>query len=388
MIPYGRQSISAEDIDAAVEVLRSDFLTQGPCVPAFERALAERVGARYAVAVNSATSALHLACLALGVGPGDRVWTSPITFVATANCARYCGAEVSFVDIEPSTGNLCPQVLAARLQNAEREGALPQVIIAVHLAGQPCDMHAIHALAQRYGIKVIEDASHAVGGLYQQEPVGSGRYSDITVFSFHPVKVMTTGEGGAAVTNQEALAQTMSRLRSHGIDREPEQCRYPVDGPWYYEQQALGFNYRMTDIQAALGLSQLKRLDEFIAQRKGLAERYTSALADLPIQPLSQNSDRSSAWHLYVVRLPWVRSMQAKRDCVETLRQAGIGVQVHYIPVYRQPYYRERIQEGDGACPEAEAYYHEALSLPLFPGLTESEQDQVIGALHQVAENA
>lgn len=383
MIPYGRQDITQADIDAVVEVLKSDFLTQGPLVPRFEQAVATYTGAEYAVAVNSATSALHLACLALGLGPGDVLWTSPITFVASANCARYCGADVDFVDIDPRTYNLCPQALEQKLIEAERAGRLPKIVVPVHLAGQPCDMAAIHALAQRYGFRIVEDASHAIGARYRGEPVGNCRYSDITVFSFHPVKIITTAEGGMALTNDAALAERLALLRSHGITREPEEMTHEPDGPWYYQQIDLGFNYRMTELQAALGLSQLERLDVFVAQRAKLAQQYDELLAGLPVVTPWQHPDGASAWHLYVVRLQLDGLPLNHRQVFEALREQGIGVNLHYIPVHTQPYYR-RLGFGSGDFPIAEAYYAEAISLPLYPTLPESDQMRVVSALRRV----
>lgn len=383
MIPYGRQDITQADIDAVVEVLKSDFLTQGPLVPRFEQAVATYTGAEYAVAVNSATSALHLACLALGLGPGDVLWTSPITFVASANCARYCGADVDFVDIDPRTYNLCPQALEQKLIEAERRGRLPKIVVPVHLAGQPCDMAAIHALAQRYGFRIVEDASHAIGARYRGEPVGNCRYSDITVFSFHPVKIITTAEGGMALTNDAALAEKMALLRSHGITREPEEMTHEPDGPWYYQQIDLGFNYRMTELQAALGLSQLERLDVYVAQRAKLAQQYDELLAGLPVVTPWQHPDGASAWHLYVVRLQLDGLPLNHRQVFEALREQGIGVNLHYIPVHTQPYYR-RLGFGSGDFPIAEAYYAEAISLPLYPTLPESDQMRVVSALRRV----
>ena len=382
MIPYGRQSINPNDIDAVVQVLRSDFLTQGPMVPRFEQAVAEYCGAVHAVAVNSATSALHLACLALGVGPGDWVWTSPVTFVASANCARYCGADVGFVDIDPTTYNLSAVRLAEKLKQAERTGRLPKAVIPVHLTGQSCDMVSIYALAQQYGFRVIEDASHAIGGQYRGEPIGNGRYSDITVFSFHPVKIITTGEGGMALTNDAELAQQMSRLRTHGITRDPEEMTHAPDGPWYYQQIELGFNYRMTDIQAALGLSQLQRLEEFLTRRHAIAARYHELLKDLPLVTPWQHEGGYSAWHLYVVRLELEQIRQTHRQVFESLRGAGIGVNLHYIPIYRQPYY-ENMGFNLAVYPESERYYAEAISLPMYPDMTEVQQDQVIAALRE-----
>ena len=380
MIPYGRQDISETDIQAVVDVLRSDFLTQGPAVPAFEKAVADYCGAGHAVTVNSATSALHIACLALGVGKGDIVWTSPITFVASANCALYCGADVDFVDIDPRTYNLSTERLAEKLAQAEKSGRLPKVVIPVHLCGQPCDMAGIHALSQRYGFKIIEDASHAIGGKYKGEPIGNCRYSDITVFSFHPVKIITTGEGGMALTNNENLAKRIQLLRSHGITREAGEMTHAPEGPWYYQQIELGFNYRMTDIQAALGLSQMRRLDEFVAKRHAIAKRYEQLLADLPVITPWQNADSYSGLHLYVIRLRLAEIGKTHRQVFEALRAAGIGVNLHYIPVYRQPYYEDMGFKA-GYCPEAERYYAEAISLPMYPNLTEAQQDKVIESL-------
>ncbi|RLQ22221.1 UDP-4-amino-4,6-dideoxy-N-acetyl-beta-L-altrosamine transaminase [Seongchinamella sediminis] len=382
MIPYGRQCIEQSDIDAVVEVLHSDFLTQGPKVPAFEGAVADRVNARYGFAVNSATSALHLACLALGVGPGDRVWTSPNTFVASANCALYCGATVDFVDIDPWTYNMCAETLAEQLQRAQAEGCLPKVVIPVHFAGQSCDMAEIHALSAQYGFSIIEDASHAIGASYRGEPVGCGRFSDITVFSFHPVKIITTAEGGLTVTNSEKLAQTMALLRSQGVTRDEALMTEAAHGPWYYQQIELGFNYRMTDIQAALGLSQLGRLDQYLSRRHQLASRYDQAFADLPLTCPWQHPDSVTAYHLYPVRIPG-REGCGRKEVFQQLRQAGIGVNVHYIPVHLQPYYR-RLGFAPGDFPEAEKYYSEAISLPLFPALGEDEQDAVIAAVREV----
>jgi UDP-4-amino-4,6-dideoxy-N-acetyl-beta-L-altrosamine transaminase len=373
VIPYGRQQISPADIDAVVEVLRSDFLTQGPAVPRFE----------HAVAVNSATSALHVACLALGLGRGDRLWTTPVTFVASANCALYCGAEVDFIDVDPRTANLSPDRLAERLAAAERNGRLPKIVVVVDLCGQPCDLAAIHALARRYGCALIEDASHALGGRYRDEPIGNGRYSDITIFSFHPVKTVTTGEGGVAVTNDEALANRMRLLRSHGITRDAARMDQPPDGPWYYEQIDLGFNYRITDLQAALGVSQLGRLEAFVARRHELARRYDALLAGLPLRTPSHEPDSYSGLHLYVIRLRLDVLPRSHKAVFEALRADGIGVNLHYIPIYRQPYYRRLGRYTPSDYPEAERYYAEAISLPMFPGLTDAEQDQVVAAVRR-----
>lgn len=380
MIPYGRQEITQADIDAVVGVLQSDFLTQGPMVPRFEQGVAQHVGASHALAVNSATSALHIACMALGLGPGDRLWTSPVTFVASANCGLYCGAEVDFVDIDPRTYNLCPLALASKLEQAERDGTLPKVVVLVHLCGQPCDMQAIHALGQRYGFKIIEDASHAIGGKYQDEFIGNCRYSDITVFSFHPVKIITTAEGGMALTNSAELADKMALLRSHGITRDPALMTHEADGPWYYQQIDLGFNYRMTELQAALGVSQMERLDQYVARRHQLAERYNDLLADLPVTIPWQHSDSYSGLHLYVIRLQLDRLQRSHRQVFESLREQGIGVNLHYIPVHTQPYY-QRMGFKQGDFPQAESYYAEAISLPMFQTMTEVQQDRAIEAL-------
>ena len=380
MIPYGRQSISEADIEAVADVLRSDFLTQGPTVPAFEQAVASYCGAAHAVAANSATSALHMACLALGVGPGDRVWTSPLTFVASSNAALYCGAQVDFVDVDERTYNMCPNKLAQKLDEAAKAGTLPKVVVPVHLAGQSCDMAAIHAAASRYGVRIVEDASHAIGGTYRSEPVGNCRFSDIAVFSFHPVKIVTTGEGGMAMTNDAELAELMRLDRSHGITRDPAELQHDDVGPWYYEQQRLGFNYRMTDICAALGLSQMARIDLFLARRREIAAAYDDGFADLPVVTPWQHPDTLSAWHLYVILLDRRRVTRSHREVFDALRDAGIGVNLHYIPVYRQPYYRA-LGFGQGHCPNAEAYYAEAISLPMYPDLTDDEQREVVAAV-------
>lgn len=380
MIPYGRQDITQADIDAVVAVLKSDFLTQGPMVPRFEQVVADKVGAKHALAVNSATSALHIACLALGLGPGDWLWTSPVTFVASANCGLYCGAQVDFVDIDPKTYNLCPAALETKLIAAEKEGRLPKVLVAVHLCGQPCDMESISRLAQRYGFKVIEDASHAIGGKYKGSYIGSGYYSDVTVFSFHPVKIITTAEGGMALTNDAELAERMALLRSHGITRDPALMTHEADGPWYYQQIDLGFNYRMTELQAALGVSQMERLDEFVTRRHQLARRYDELLTGLPIVTPWQHEDGYSGLHLYVIRLRLEAIGLTHREVFESLREQGIGVNLHYIPVHTQPYYVAMgFEHGD--YPHAERYYAEAISLPMFQTMTEEQQDEVVAAV-------
>ena len=383
MIPYGRQDIIKADIDAVVGVLQSDFLTQGPQVPKFESMVAEHVGAKHGVAVNSATSALHIACMALGLGPGDWLWTSPITFVASANCALYCGANVDFVDIDPRTFNLCPQALERKLEAAQQLGKLPKVVIPVHLCGQPCDMATIHALSQKYGFKIIEDASHAIGGRYKGETIGNGRFSDITVFSFHPVKIITTAEGGMAMTNCVELAHKMTLLRSHGITRDPAHMTHEPDGPWYYQQIDLGYNYRMTELQAALGLSQMTRLDDYVARRHALAQRYDFLLADLHLSRPWQHPDSYSAIHLYVVRLQLDKLNKTHRQVFDAMRDQGIGVNLHYIPVHTHPYY-QRMGFKPLDFPEAQSYYSQAISLPMYQTLTEDQQDRVVTVLKQV----
>jgi len=376
-IPYGRQDVAADDIEAVVAVLRSDWLTQGPTVPRFEAALAAYCGARHAIAVNSATAALHIACRALGLGAGDTLWTSPNTFVASANCALFCGAEVDFVDIDPRTYNMSVDALAEKLEAAEADGRLPKIVVPVHFGGQSCDMARIGALAKRYGFRVIEDAAHAVGGKYLGAPVGNCRHADITVFSFHPVKLITTGEGGAALTNDPELAERMARLRSHGITQDPRRMLGEPDGPWSYEEIELGWNYRMTDIAAALGMSQLRRLDEYVERRTALAARYHRLLANSGLALPWIDERCASAWHLYVVGWNADASRLSRREAFVELRRRGIGVQVHYIPVHTQPVFRER-GFNVGQFPNAEAYYARALTIPLFPGLAEEQQDAVV----------
>ena len=376
MIPYGRQSISEADIAAVVEVLRSDFLTQGPVVPRFEQAVADYCGAGFGVAVNSGTAALHIACLALGVGPGDWVWTSPISFVASANCALYCGAQVDFVDVEPDTGNLSVDELEKKLELAKKEGKLPKVVIPVHFAGLPCDLQAIHALGQEYGFRIIEDACHALGARYHDEPTGNSRYSDITVFSFHPVKIITTGEGGMAMTNDPQLAKTMRLLRSHGITRAAEDFIHEPDGPWYYEQQMLGFNYRMTDIQAALGLSQMSRLEEFLTKRRSIAARYQTELPRPGVEVLANREGRLSAWHLFVIKV----QAEQRKEIFEQLRNAGICVNVHYMPIYKQPFYIHEHKEKK--LIKAIRLYEGIITIPLHPSLNEQEQQKIIDNIY------
>jgi len=377
MIPYSRQDVNQADIDAVIEVLRSDFLTQGPAVLAFEQAIAKYCGAQFAVAVNSATSALHIACQALGVRRGDIVWTTPITFVASANCALYCGATVDLVDIDPRTFNLNTDLLAEKLARAEKSGTLPKVVIPVHLCGQSCDMKRIHALGKQYGFKIIEDGSHAIGGKYKGEPIGNCRYSNITVFSFHPVKIITTGEGGMAITNDAELANKMAMLRSHGITRDPAQMTKAADGAWYYQQLALGYNYRMTDLYAALGLSQLKRLDTFVSRRHELASYYDVLFQNLPFMIPQRDADAYSSFHLYVVRVKGHNIRQTRAEVFERLRTNGIMANIHYIPIYHHPFYAKLGFKAE-IFPEAEKYYDGAISIPLYPELTNEQQRQIV----------
>jgi UDP-4-amino-4,6-dideoxy-N-acetyl-beta-L-altrosamine transaminase len=382
MIHYGQQDITEEDIDAVVGVLRSINLTQGPNISQFEQTVASCVGAKHAIAVNSATSALHIACMALELGPGDWLWTTPNTFVASANCALYCGAQVDFVDTDPLTYNLCPQRLEEKLIAAAKSGKLPKVVVPVHLTGQPCNMVAINLLAQKYGFKIIEDASHAIGGLYKGEHIGNGRYSDITVFSFHPVKIITTAEGGMALTNNSELAIRLGLLRSHGITRDPTLMTQPMDGPWYYQQVALGYNYRMTDLQAALGVSQMTRLAGYVQRRHSIAQRYNVLLSDLPLTLPWQHPDSYSAYHLYVIRLKLEEIGVSHLQVFEALRAKDIMVNLHYIPVHTQPYY-QRMGFKQGDFPQAEQYYREAISIPMHARLTDSELQFVVDSLRE-----
>ena len=383
MIPYGRQDITENDIEAVIEVLRSDFLTQGPTIKKFEDKVSEYCGSSHAFALNSATSALHVACLALDIGPGDLVWTSPITFVASSNCALYCGAKVDFVDIDPLTYNICCDQLRVKLCLAKLNGTLPTAVIPVHLTGQSCDMESIRQLSKEYGFSVIEDASHAVGGRYKDDAIGSCKYSDICVFSFHPVKIITTGEGGMALTNNSQLAQKIGRLRSHGITRDPEQLSNQDPEPWWYEQIDLGLNYRMTDIQAALGLSQMSRLDQYVAIRNQLGQRYDELLAKLPVTVPAQAKDCYSSRHLYVVRLKLDEIDKSRRQVFESLREQGVGVQIHYIPVPSQPYYKN-LGFSDEDYPHGLSYFQEAISLPLFPTMTTEQQDKIVSVLSEI----
>lgn len=382
-IPYGRQDITQEDIDAVVEVLRSDWITQGPAIEQFEQAVANYCGAKYAVAVSSATAALHIACLAAGLGQGDILWTSPNTFVASANCGLYCGAKVNFVDIDPHTYNLSVDELERKLAWAQKQGCLPKVVVPVHLAGQSCEMERIAALSQHYGFRIIEDASHAIGGRYQGQSIGSCQFSDLAVFSFHPVKIITTGEGGMVLTNQEHLYEKLVRLRSHGITRNTDLMQGESHGSWYYQQLELGFNYRMTDIQAALGASQLQRLDEFVERRWFLANRYNQLLQDLPLILPWQHPDTKSSWHLYVILLKLDKISKTHRQVFEELRKAEIGVNLHYVPVHSQPYYQQ-LGFSWGDFSQAETYYQEAISLPIYYGLTQEDQDRVVMTLQEI----
>lgn len=383
LIPYGKQSINQSDIDAVVDVLQSDWLTQGPSVEHFERAVVNHCGAKHAVSVTNATSALHMACSAAGLGPGDILWTSPNTFVASANCGLYCGAKVDFVDIDPRSYNMSVEKLQEKLEGAALTGQLPKVVIPVHFSGQSCNMESIAHLAKRYGFIVIEDASHAIGGNYRGEPVGSCRFSDMAVFSFHPVKIITSGEGGMVLTNNTEFYSRMERFRTHGITRKAGQMVGECQGPWYYEQVELGYNYRMSDIQAALGVSQFKRLDEFVARRHDLAKRYDDALDDLPVVRPWQSSDSYSAFHLYVIRLCLDRISKSRREVIEELRLRNIFVNIHYIPVHLQPYYAQ-MGFSVGDFEQAETYYREAMTLPLYYSLKDEEQDYVVAAIREI----
>jgi UDP-4-amino-4,6-dideoxy-N-acetyl-beta-L-altrosamine transaminase len=383
MIPYGKQDINHEDVEAVINVLQSDFLTQGPKVPAFEQCVADFVGSKYGCAVNSATSALHIACLALGLGKDDELWTSPNTFVASANCGLYCGSRVDFVDIDPKTYNLCPDKLEQRLISAKRVGKLPKVLVAVHLCGQSCDMKRIFSLSKTYGFKIIEDASHAIGGSYSDSAIGSCKYSDITIFSFHPVKIVTTAEGGIALTNDKNLWEKMMLFRTHGITRDEQVMQGVPAGPWYYEQVDLGYNYRMSELQAALGLSQMTRLEEFVTSRHRLATRYYDKLKELPITLPFQSENTYSSFHLYVIRLNLNIIKKSHKQVFQELRDGGIGVNLHYIPVHIHPFYQEMgFKLGD--FPEAEKYYREAISIPMYHGLKNDEQDSVIQTITEV----
>lgn len=383
MIPYGKQEITQQDIDSVVDVLNSSFLTQGPKVPLFEDSLKAHSGAEFAIAVNSATSALHIACLALGLGKGDRLWTTPITFVASANCGLYCGADVDFVDIDSHTYNMSVAALEAKLIQAKENNCLPKVVIPVHLSGQSCDMKAIYSLSKQYGFKVIEDASHAIGGSYLDKPIGCCQYSDITVFSFHPVKIVTTAEGGAALTNDKELARKMSLYRSHGVTRDVEQMENNSHGAWYYEQIDLGFNYRMTELQAALGISQMTRLDDFVTARHELAKYYNQLLQNLPITLPYQLEGTYSGLHLYIIRLQLDKTSKTHKEVFDALRDNGVGVNLHYIPIHTQPYYK-KMGFNIGDFPESESYYREAISLPIFHGMAVEEVEYVASVLKNI----
>ena len=380
MIPYGKQDINQSDIDAVINVLKSDFLTQGPKVPLFEKTVADYCDSKYGVAVNSATSALHIACLALDLGKDDYLWTSPNTFVASANCGLYCGAKVDFVDINPKTYNLSSKELEIKLIQAKKDNNLPKIVIPVHFAGQSCDMKKIHSLSREYGFKIIEDASHAIGGKYLDKPIGGCQYSDITVFSFHPVKIITTAEGGLATTNDKKLSERMQLFRSHGVTRDPELMTKEADGEWYYQQVELGFNYRMTELQAALGVSQMQRLDEFITKRHILQERYDLLLEDLPIIKPYQDKGGYSALHLYPIQIDMEKNTKSREQIFNNLRSKGVGVNVHYIPIHTQPYYRQFGFSG-GDFTISEEYYRKAISLPIYHGMKFSEQDLVVEKL-------
>ena len=383
MIPYGKQDINQADIDAVMDVLQSDFLTQGPKVPLFEKTVSDYCGSEFGVAVNSATSALHIACLALGLGKGDRLWTSSNTFVASANCALYCNAMVDFVDIDPLTYNLCPNELEKKLIQAKRDNKLPKIVIPVHFAGQSCDMKRIYFLSQKYNFKVIEDASHAIGGKYLDKPIGGCQYSNITVFSFHPVKIITTAEGGLATTNDRQLSERMQLFRSHGVTRKPEFMTKKPEGAWYYQQVELGFNYRITELQAALGISQMKRLDDFVFHRHSLQDRYNHMLSDLPVTLPYQSTDSYSALHLYTIQIDLGNKGKTHSQVFDELRENGLGVNLHYIPVHTQPYYQNMgFKVGD--FPNVENYYSRAISIPLFYAMTIEQQDEVVRVLKKV----
>jgi len=382
-IPYGRQSISSEDIDRVIEVLKSDFLTQGPKVPEFEKKVSSFVGAKHAVAVNSATSALHIACLSLDLGKGDWLWTSPNTFVASANCGLYCDAFVDFVDIDPLTYNMCPIHLEKKLIQARQDNNLPRVVVPVHFAGQSCDMKRIYKLSQEYGFKIIEDASHAIGGKYLNNKIGCCQYSDIAVFSFHPVKIITSGEGGIATTNNKDIAVSMSELRSHGITRDPDSMKEKPHGSWFYEQNELGYNYRMTDISAALGLSQLSKLDDFVDNRHLIARRYYDELRVENIKLPFQLENTRSSYHLFIIRTIAKEGPMSHKELFERLRKSGINVNLHYIPIYRHPYY-EKIGFNKNDYPNSESYYSEAISIPIFPAMTEDQQNYVINTIKEI----
>ena len=379
-LPYGRQSLDDEDIQAVVDVLKSENLTQGPAIGRFEKAVSEWCGAKHGIAMANGTATLHLAAKAMGLKHGDWLWTSPITFVASANAGRYCGASVDFVDVDPGTVNLCPERLAAKLEIAEKEGKLPKIVVPVHFAGQSCDMERIHALSQKYGFRIIEDGAHALGGNYQGERIGNCRWSDVVSHSFHPVKIVTSGEGGMITTNDDELAWHIGMLRTHGITRDADRMIGESDGPWYYQQLELGYNFRMTDLQAALGASQMNKLDAFATRRREIANLYDQALAELPLRPLARDPKGISGWHLYMIRLNLKEITRTRRQVFESLRAQGIGVNVHYIPVHLQPDYM-KLGFKAGMFPEAERYYEECITLPMFPAMTNEDIVRVRKAL-------
>ena len=382
MIPYSRQNISEEDITAITDVLKSDYLTQGPKTPEFEKIVSEYCGVKYGCAVNSATSGLHIACLALGVGKGDIVWTSPISFVASSNCALYCGATVDFVDIDSLSNNMSVISLEEKLILAKKKGNLPKVVIPVHLSGKSCDMERIHDLGREYDFKIIEDASHAIGASYKNQKVGSCSYSDITVFSFHPVKIITTCEGGMCMTNDGDLYNLLLRYRSHGITRHSEEMKNKPDGLWYYEQLNLGYNYRLNDLQSVLGISQMQKLDSFVKERNIIATSYNGLFSRSQIDLPKIKSENYSSWHLYIIRINSNNNGLNRNFVFEKLRNNGVYVNVHYIPIYRHPYY-QKMNFKLKDYPEAEKYYKEAISIPIFPGMTSEQQEKIISIISE-----
>lgn len=376
MISYGRQTLSDDDLEAVINNLRTDLITQGPVIKDFENAISEYTQARYVTSTSHGTSALHLACLALGLQAADTVWTSPISFVASANCALYCGATIDFVDINASTLNIDIDLLEDKLKTSKTP---PKILIVVHMAGLPCEMQSIHELSRKYGFYIIEDAAHALGAQYLQKPVGSCEFSDLTIFSFHPVKSITTGEGGAVTTNRKALDLSLKKLRNHGLERDFSDSDEHRDEPWYYEQSCLGFNYRLTDFQAALGVSQLKKLDTFIEKRQSIFNYYQQHLNNLPLQlPVD---DSASAFHLYIIQLK-ENSAIRRKALYHYLVKNGIKTNVHYIPIHLQPFY-QKLGFRQGDFPVAERYYQRALTLPLFPELSINNCQQICQLIDQ-----